>query len=303
MTSTSSGGASVITLQFDLEPEPRRRRAGGAGGDQRGRQPCCPRDLPTPPIYSKVNPADAPILTLGAHLDDAAADRGRRTSPTRASRRRSRSCPASAWSASAAASGRRCACRSNPTRARRLRPRRSRTCAPRSRSANVNQAKGSFDGPRAAYTIDANDQLAVERASTSTLDRRLPQRRAGAPLATSPTWSTAPRTCSLAAWMNDDAGGHPEHPAPARRQRHRGGRPHQGAAAAAAGRRCPPSVEVTVLTDRTTTIRASVHDVQFELMLADRAGGAGDLPVPAQRCRPPSSRASRCRCRWSAPSA
>ena len=68
MTSTSSGGASVITLQFDLELGARRRRAGGAGGDQRRPATSCPATCPTPPIYSKVNPADAPILTLGAHL-------------------------------------------------------------------------------------------------------------------------------------------------------------------------------------------------------------------------------------------
>ena len=64
MTSTSSGGSSVITLQFALEPEHRRGRAGGAGGHQRRAARYLPADLPNPPIYSKTNPADAPILTL-----------------------------------------------------------------------------------------------------------------------------------------------------------------------------------------------------------------------------------------------
>ena len=77
MTSTSSDGSSVITLQFVARPEHRRRRAGGAGGDQRGRRRTCRSDLPNPPIYSKTNPADAPILTLGADVRDAAAVEGR----------------------------------------------------------------------------------------------------------------------------------------------------------------------------------------------------------------------------------
>ena len=64
MSSTSSAGASVITLQFTPGPEPGRRRAGGAGGDQRGAATSCRADLPAPPIYAKVNPADAPVLTL-----------------------------------------------------------------------------------------------------------------------------------------------------------------------------------------------------------------------------------------------
>ena len=64
-----------------------------------------------------------------------------------------------------------------------------------------------------------------------------------------------------------DPGGDPERPAPARRQRHRRGRPHQ-AAAAAPRSTLPPSLDVAVLTDRTLTIRASVHDVQIELAFA-----------------------------------
>ena len=65
----------------------------------------------------------------------------------------------------------------------------------------------------------------------------------------------------------------------------------------------PEAVQVTILTDRTTTIRASVQDVQFELMLTIGAGGDGDLPVPAQPLGHHHSRASPCRSRWWAPSA
>ena len=117
-----------------------------------------PTDLPNPPIYSKVNPADAPILTLALTSTTVAADRSARTWPTRAWRRRFRSSPASGWSASAAVSGPPCACRRTPgaggLRALSLDDVRTAIA-----SANVNQAKGNFDGPAQASTIDANDQL------------------------------------------------------------------------------------------------------------------------------------------------
>jgi multidrug efflux pump len=96
MSSTSSGGASVVTLQFDLSldldaAEQEVQAAINAAGN------LLPTDLPSPPIYSKVNPADAPILTLGI------------TSKTmRASPPRSRRCPAWARSRSPAASAPRC---------------------------------------------------------------------------------------------------------------------------------------------------------------------------------------------------
>ena len=83
MSSTSSGGASVITLQFDLEltldvAEQEVQAAINAAVN------LLPTDLPAPPVYSKVNPADAPILTLAAHLEDAAAARVQDLADTRA---------------------------------------------------------------------------------------------------------------------------------------------------------------------------------------------------------------------------
>ena len=157
MSSTSSGGASVITLQFSLDAQPRRRRAGGAGGDQRRGQlpaarPAGAADLQQGQSGRRADPH------AGAHLEDAAAAAGAGPGRHARSRRRSRSCRASAWSASAAASGRRCASRSNPTAlaAYGLTLDDLRTAIA---TANVNQAKGSFDGPTRAYTIDANDQL------------------------------------------------------------------------------------------------------------------------------------------------
>jgi len=91
MTSSSSFGASVITLQFDLK-RTLTWRAGGTGCDQFA-QTYLPADLPTPPIYSKVNPADAPILTLAMTSDSMPLPQVE-TWRTRPSRRRFRSCPA-----------------------------------------------------------------------------------------------------------------------------------------------------------------------------------------------------------------
>jgi multidrug efflux pump len=100
MLSTSSEGASVITLQFNFSlnidvAEQDVQEAINAA------QNYLPAQLPMPPIYNKVNPADAPILTL-ALTSDSMPLRRSRTTPTRASRRRSPSCPGSAPSRSAA---------------------------------------------------------------------------------------------------------------------------------------------------------------------------------------------------------
>ena len=95
MTSTSSGGSSVITLQFSLEinldvAEQEVQAAINAAAT------FLPRDLPTPPVYNKVNPADAPILTLALTSATLAPAAGARIWPKRGSRRKFRNCPASA---------------------------------------------------------------------------------------------------------------------------------------------------------------------------------------------------------------
>ena len=96
MTSTSSDGSSVITLQFDLNlnidvAEQEVQAAINAAATY------LPADLPTPPIYSKMNPADTPILTLALTSDTHAAVDRWKIWPTRGWRRRSRSCRAWAW--------------------------------------------------------------------------------------------------------------------------------------------------------------------------------------------------------------
>ncbi len=165
MSSTSSAGASVITLQFSLDltldvAEQEVQAAINAAGN------LLPSDLPAPPIYAKVNPADAPILTLAVTSDDAAADPGRR--PRRhapgaedlAAPRRRPGQPRRRPAAGGAHPG-------QPAGAGRLRaqPRRLRTTIA---NANVNAAKGSFDGPTRAFTINANDQLLTAPTTTAT---------------------------------------------------------------------------------------------------------------------------------------
>ena len=199
MSSASSAGASVITLQFSLDlsldvAEQEVQAAINAAGN------LLPADLPAPPIYAKVNPADAPILTLGADLEDDAADRRSRTWPTPGWRRRSRSCRASAWSASAAASGRPCA--SRPTRARwPPTASTSTTCAPRSATPTSTRRR-AISTARRRPTRSTPTTSSPDADDYANLVDRLPQRRAGAAVATSPTWSTAPENTKLGAWTN-----------------------------------------------------------------------------------------------------
>ncbi len=232
MTSTSSFGSSVITLQFALDldidvAEQEVQAAINAAGT------FLPRDLPNPPIYSKINPADAPILTLALTSTTLPLSQGRgprrhapRAEDLAAARRRPREHQRRPEAGGARAG--------EPDRARRLRPQPRGPAHRRSPQANVNQAKGNFDGPQQAYTIGANDQLTVERRTTS---------RSSSPTATARRCGSSDvadvvddaENVKQAAWMNTDAGGDREHPAPARRQHHQRRRPHQGAAAAAHG--------------------------------------------------------------------
>ena len=147
MTSVSSAGASVITLQFSLAltldvAEQEVQAAINAAGN------LLPADLPAPPIYAKVNPADAPILTLALTSKTMPLTAGAGSRRHARSRRRSRSCPASASSASAAASARRCAsrrirARSPPTAST------STICARRSATPTSTGRRATSTGRRA----------------------------------------------------------------------------------------------------------------------------------------------------------
>src|SRR5512143_3123576 len=156
MTSASSGGSSIITLQFTLDlsldvAEQEVQAAINAAFT------FLPRDLPTPPVYSKVNPADAPILTLALTSDTLPLFQVEDLADTRFAQKISQLPGVGLVSISG---GQRPAVRihANPTTlaAYRLTLEDLRSAIS---TANVNQAKGSFDGPRQAYIIGANDQL------------------------------------------------------------------------------------------------------------------------------------------------
>src|SRR5690348_783498 len=156
MSSQSSGGASVITLQFNLDmsldvAEQQVQAAINAGSN------FLPADLPAPPVYNKVNPADAPILTLGVTSKTMPLPQVQNLVDTRLAQKISQLAGVGLVTLSG---GQRPAVRIqvNPralaSNGLGLEDVRTAIAA-----ANVNQAKGSFDGPSRAYTIDANDQL------------------------------------------------------------------------------------------------------------------------------------------------
>ena len=262
MSSNSSGGASVITLQFDLaieldSAEQEVQAAINAGGN------LLPSDLPSPPIYSKVNPADAPILTLGITSKTMKMTQVQNLVDTRLAQKISQVPGVGLVTLSG---GQRPAVRVqvNPRAAAAsgLSMEDVRTAI---NAANVNQAKGSFDGPARAYTIDANDQL----RSPEEYRNIVVAYRNGAPVYLKDIADVVEdaENARLAAWMND---------VPAiivNVQRQPGAnvievvdRVKQQLPSLTAS--LPASIEVQLLTDRTVTIRASVHDTQLELLLA-----------------------------------
>ena len=275
MTSTSSAGSSVITLQFVLE-----LNIDVAQQDVQAAINAAttflPRDLPNPPIYSKVNPADAPILTLALTSKTLPLVKVQDLADTRLAQKISQLPGVGLVSISG---GQKPAIRvqANPTALSSygLTLEDLRVAIAQ---ANVNQAKGAFDGSRQAYTIGANDQL----LSSSDYRALIIAYRNGAPVRLSDVADVidSAENVKQAAWMNA---------VPAvivNVQRQPGANiikvvdrikellPKLKAS-------LPTAVEVAILTDRTTTIRASVEDVQFTLMLVHRADRHGDVPLRA----------------------
>ncbi len=262
MTSTSSNGSSVITLQFSLDlsldvAEQQVQAAINAAFT------FLPRDLPAPPVYSKVNPADAPILTLALTSKTLPLVTVEDLADTRFAQKISQLSGVGLVSISG---GQRPAVRvlANPTALAAygltLEDLRSAIT-----NANVNLAKGSFDGLRQAYLIGANDQLFSSREYRPLIIAY----RNGAPIRLSDVAEAVDdaENNQQAAWRNTT----PAVILNIQRQ--------PGANVIEVVDRIkrllpqlrsslPAAVEVSVLTDRTTTIRASVRDVQFELMLA-----------------------------------
>ncbi|AXI03146.1 MdtB/MuxB family multidrug efflux RND transporter permease subunit [Aquirhabdus parva] len=262
MSSTSSGGASVITLQFDLSlsldiAEQEVQAAINAGNN------LLPTDLPMPPIYSKVNPADTPILTIAISSKTLTLPQVEDMVDTRLAQKISQIPGVGLVSISG---GQRPAVRiqANPTALASygLNIDDVRTAIG---NANTNQAKGSFDGPMRASTIDANDQL----KSAEEYKNLVLAYRNGAPVRLSDVADTidGAENTHLAAWANKT-------PAMILNiQRQPGANvidvvDRINQLLPQLKQSLPQSLDVEVLTDRTTTIRASVTDTLFELMLA-----------------------------------
>jgi len=262
MTSASSNGSSVITMQFSLDlsldvAEQEVQAAINAGFT------FLPKDLPNPPIYSKVNPADTPILTLALSSDSLPLPQVEDMADTRLAQKISQLPGVGLVSISG---GQRPAVRiqANPTALASyglaMEDLRNAIAA-----ANVNQAKGGFDGPRQAYIIGANDQL----YSSKDFRPLIIAYRNGSPVKLTDVAQVIDdaEDVNQAAWKNET----PAVVLNIQRQ--------PGANVIEVVDRIkkllpqlksslPAGIKVEVLTDRTTTIRESVKDVQFEMMLA-----------------------------------
>jgi len=261
MTSSSSLGSSIITLQFNLDQnidiaEQEVQAAINSSGTY------LPTDLPNPPIYSKVNPADAPILTLALTSDTLPLSKVEDLADTQLAQKISQVTGVGLVSISG---GQKPAVRiqANPTALASygLSLEDVRTALG---LANVDQAKGTLDGPRQSFTIGANDQLLAGAQYNPIVIAY----RNGAPvrLADIASISDGVENTHQAAWMNLS----PAVIVNIQRQ--------PGANIISVADRIklllpriqaslPGAVKVSILTDRTQTIRASVKDVEFELAL------------------------------------
>jgi multidrug efflux pump len=262
MSSTSSGGASVITLRFTLEKsldnaEQEVQAAINAGGN------LLPGDLPMPPTYSKVNPADAPILSLAITSPSLPLIKVHDLVENRLAPKLSQ---VPGVGLVAIAGGRRPAVRIQADPARLASMGLSlddvRTAIG---AANVNQAKGSFDGGARASTIDANDQLKSAQDYASLVIAY----KNGNPIRITDVARIVDdaENLRLAAWADTTPG------VILNIQRQPGANVIETVDRIQAllpqlQATLPASLDVALLTDRTVTIRASVKDVQIELLLA-----------------------------------
>ena len=261
MTSTSSNGSSIITLQFSLDldidvAEQEVQAAINAASNY------LPKNLPNPPVYSKVNPADAPVLTLALTSNTLALSKVEDLADTRLAGKISQLSGVGLVSISG---GQKPAVRiqANPTVLSSLNLSLESLRAAIA-GANVDAAKGNLDGSKQSYTIGANDQL------LSSEDYRpiVVAYSKGAPVRLSDVAKVVDgvENVSQAAWMNL---------VPAvivNIQRQPGANTIQVVdrikkLLPQLSLSLPASVHLSILTDATVTIRASVADVQFELML------------------------------------
>ncbi|MCU1270013.1 MAG: acriflavin resistance protein [Acidobacteriaceae bacterium] len=265
MTSTSSLGSSVITLQFNLDQnidiaEQEVQASINSAGT------FLPVDLPNPPIYSKVNPADSPILTLSVSSDTLPLSKVEDLADTQLAQKISQVTGVGLVSISG---GQKPAVRvqANPTALASyglsLEDVRTALAA-----ANVDQAKGTLDGPRQSFTIGANDQL-ISGAQYRPI---VVAYRNGAPVRLDNVAQVADsvENTDQSAWMGQGSVLSPAVIVNIQRQ--------PGANIISVADKIklllpqlqaslPAAVKVSILTDRTETIRASVKDVEFELSL------------------------------------
>jgi multidrug efflux pump len=262
MTSTSSAGASSIVLQFDLTlgldvAEQQVQAAINAASN------LLPADLPSPPVYAKINPADAPVLTLGVTSKSEPLTKVYDLVDTRVAQKIAQ-LPGVGLVSLEGGQKPGVRIRANPTAlaAYGLNIDDLRTTIT---NANVNTPKGNFDGPTRAYTINANDQVTDPQLFRDVVVAY----RNGAPVRISDvaTVLEGQENDRLAAWMNATQGVIIN----VRRQ------PGANVIAVVDNIKAllpqlretlPGSVDLQILTDRTITIRASVRDVQIELAFA-----------------------------------
>ena len=262
MWSTSSGGASVITLRFDLKlsldvAEQEVQAAINAATT------FLPTDLPSPPIYAKVNPADAPVITLGLTSDTLPLTQLQDFADTRLAQKLSQVTGVGLVTLSGG---------QRPSVQVQINGRKLAALGLSLSSvqavitaANVNTPKGSFDGLQRALTINANDQL----QSAEEYRDLIISYKNGAPVRLGDVAEVrqGPENEFLAAWVNHQPG------IVINVQR------QPGANVIAVVDRIqqllpqlrksmPGASDLTVLSDRTVTIRASISDVKFELMLS-----------------------------------
>ena len=262
MTSVSSGGASVITLRFSLKLplDVAEQQVQAAINAAIG---VLPSDLPMPPAYSKVNPADAPVLTLAISSPSLPITRVHDMVENRLAMRLSQVAGVGLVSiAGAQRPSVRVQVNSQALSAAGFSLEDVRTAI---NQANVSMAKGSLDGPARASSLDANDQM----QSSQDYANLVLAYKNGNPLRLRDvaTIKDAPENSRLLAWANTQ-------PAIVLNiQRQPGANvidtvQRVQALLPALRAALPASLDVQVMTDRTTTIRASVRDVQFELLLS-----------------------------------
>ncbi|MFT3990907.1 MAG: multidrug efflux RND transporter permease subunit [Luteolibacter sp.] len=262
MYSVSSGGASVVTLRFSLGmsldvAEQQVQASINAASN------LLPDDLPSPPVYNKVNPADAPILTFALSSETMPLTKVQDYADTRLVPRLSQ---LSGVGLVTLSGGMRPAVRirANPgaLAARGLTTENLRTAIT---SANVSQPKGSFDGATRSSTLDANDQL----VSAADYQNLVVAWQNGAAVRVQDVAEVVPgaENDRLAAWADDRAA------VILQIQRQPGANVIEVSDRVKElipqlGEGLPQGIEITPLTDRTVTIRASVKDVQKEMVFA-----------------------------------